>query len=184
MARLYVSFPALVAVIGEADAARLCERHGGLALYITQKPERCSLNGIISGVAIESLCAEFPGIEILLPIGPHRKPPLKESIVSMLEAGVSHSAIARELRCTSRYVEMVSRDAGFNKPRAVKPKVQKPKRRVAKQEILATLKNNTESLSVKEVAAKFGVNPHYVYDLRREHEIPPYKPRTGVAGEA
>lgn len=131
MARLYVSFPDLVDVVGESDAAILCEHHGGLAFYVTQTPERSSLVGVLSDAAIESLCAEFPGIEIQLPIGPRRRVLLKERIAAMLEAGLSHPAIARELRCTLRYVEIVSRDQGFNKPRAVKPKAVKPKRQEA-----------------------------------------------------
>ncbi|NCC85583.1 MAG: hypothetical protein EOM03_15865 [Clostridia bacterium] len=110
MAKLYVSYPQLVDIIGEADATALCKHYGGLALYVTKTPERSSLVGIISGAGIESLCAELPGIEIMLPQGPHRRVPIKEAVVAMLEAGASHTEVVRECGCTMRYSQMIAQD--------------------------------------------------------------------------
>lgn len=194
MARSYISFPQLADIVGEADAVALCEHYGGMALYIAKTPERCALNGIISGCGVESICAELGGEEYMLPIGPFRKVSIKERIVAMLESGASHSEVARECRCTTRYVEIVARDIGIPKPKkAVKPKVLtpqavKPQRQVKKPQILAMLMDNVERLSVREISERFGVSRDYVYEIRREHQVSPYKPhqkgRTAQAGNA
>ena len=162
MARLYLSFPQLVDIIGEADALTLCKQHGGCACYIPKRSERCALNGIISGCAVESLCAEYPGEEVMLPRGPLHRPPIKEAIASMLEAGASLSEVAREIRCTTRYVHYVRRDIGLNPPRpATKPK---------KQKILEAIRENSE-LRPRDIAERFGVSVAYVYSLRSEYGV-------------
>ena len=121
MARSYVSFPQLVDIIGIADAMALCKQHGGCAVYIAKRPEKCALVGIISGCGVESLCAELGGEEYMLPLGPFRKVPIKEAIVAMLEAGLSHTEVARECGCTTRYSAMVAQNTGIKATPHKKP---------------------------------------------------------------
>lgn len=121
MARTYLSFVALVDIIGEADATALCKQHGGCAVYIAKRPEKCALVGIICAVAVESICAELGGEEYMLPLGPFRRVPIKEAVAAMLEAGFSHTEVARECGCTVRYSAMVARDTGIKATPHKKP---------------------------------------------------------------
>ncbi|HCU70109.1 MAG TPA: hypothetical protein DGF30_13045 [Desulfomicrobium sp.] len=107
MARTYLSFVALVDIIGEADATALCREYGGFAIYVSKRPERSHLAGTISGCAVENLCSSFGGEEVMLARGPFRPVPIKEAIVAMLEAGASIAETAKEVGCTVRYVAMV-----------------------------------------------------------------------------
>ncbi|MDO9582710.1 MAG: helix-turn-helix domain-containing protein [Desulfomicrobium sp.] len=176
MARTYISFPDLVGIVGEADAAALCREHGGCALYVTQTPERSALVGIISGCAIESLCAAYPGEELQLPSSPFMRLPIKQRVSAMLEAGASLSTVARECGCTTRYVHYVRRDIGMGGPPRPAPK---------KPEILKALR---EGLPPREIAESFGVSVDYVSNLRREYDIPrpeaTQKTSTGTDGKA
>lgn len=131
MARSYVSFPMLVSIIGEEDAVALCRAHGGMALYVTAKPERSSLVGIICGCAIESLTAAYGSEEIMLPRGPLRPVPIKECVVAMLEAGHSHSEVARECGCTTRYSQLVAQNTDL-KP-TPRRKAPKPRRKAERK---------------------------------------------------
>lgn len=175
MARHYVSFFLLVDIMGEPDALALCREHGGLPLYVAQTPERSSLAGLLSPVAIESLCAEFGGEEIQLSSSPLHRPPIKQRLAAMLEAGASLSVAARTCGCSARYAHYVRRDLGISSKRRV-PK--KPK-------ILAALR---EGLPPREIAGKFEVSVDYVYSLRSEYGIPrpeaPQDASTGTDGEA
>jgi transposase-like protein len=163
MARSYLSFAALVDIIGEADALTLCKQYGGMAVYISKTPERCALNGIIGGCAVESLCAELGGEEYMLARGPLHRPPIKEVIATLLEAGASLREAAKECGCSTRYVHYVRRDIGLTPPRpASKPK---------KQKILEVLRANPENLSVREIAEKFECSRDYIYGLRSEYQI-------------
>ncbi len=121
MARSYISFPQLVDIIGIVDATALCKQHGGCAVYIAKRPEKCALVGIICAVAVESICAELGGEEYMLPLGPFRRVPIKEAVAAMLEAGFSHTEVARECGCTARYSAMVARDTGLNAAPRKKP---------------------------------------------------------------
>lgn len=124
MARSYLSFPQLVDIIGEVDATALCRRHGGCAVYVAKTPERCSLVGIISMAAVESICAELGGEEYMLSRGPFRPVPIKEAIAVMLESGATHTEVAKEVGCTARYVAMVKSDLSPRRKPAPKPRRQ------------------------------------------------------------
>ena len=162
MASTWLSAPALVDLIGEEAAIRLCQEYGGLRIYITKRPESSKLVPTIGGVAAESLCAAFGGEEIMLP-SLIRRPHIKEKIIVMLEAGASLSMVARECNCTQRYVHYVRRDIGLTPPR--------PARKPKKQKILEVLRANPENLSTREIAERFGVSRDYVYGLRSEFGI-------------
>lgn len=116
MARTYLSFPQLVDIIGTEDATALCRAHGGRPCYIARTPEKCALNGIISSVAVESLCAEFGGEEYMFPLPPGRRVPIKVLVARLLEEGKSLSETARCAGCSQRYCEMVRRDLKLPKP--------------------------------------------------------------------
>lgn len=186
MGRSYISYVQLVDIVGETDANALCQRFGGQAVYIGKKPEKSPLHGVISPCAVESLCGEFRAEELQLPMGPRRKPTVKEVIGPMLERGMSTAQIAEELGVTSRCVQIARRDVGRPTPKRVaapRPRPE-PKPRGRKREILDQLRNNQENLSVRQIAEKFGVSPEHIYHLRAEYQIPPYRGRTAQAGNA
>ncbi|NCC04984.1 MAG: hypothetical protein EOM37_13305 [Proteobacteria bacterium] len=166
----YISFVALVGIIGEADADALCRAHGGRTIYIS-KPDRCSLRGIISDAGVESLCSEYRGEQITLPRGTAAPALVKERLVKLLELGKSITDAAREAGCTARYAQMVRRDAGLPPSVAAPrpPKPPKPRRETKRDLILQALMHNPEGLSPREIAEQLGVCSKYVQQVRREY---------------
>lgn len=188
MARTYISFVSLVDTIGIEDATALCRAHGGRPCYIARTPEKCcALNGIISAVAVESLCAALGGEEYMLPLPPDRRVPIKVLVARLLEEGRTLSEAAREAGCSQRYVEMIRRDLKLPKPaprpttEVVIPSAPRPAKKYA---VLELLVNNNEGLSVREIADRTGASESHVYCLRREFRIPPYRVRTSADSEA
>lgn len=108
MAETWISMPELTALIGADMAKTLCNLRGGTPMYVPATASAGhTLAGIIGTRNMELLCAEFPGMYITVPNG-RKQEPRKGEIMSRLEEGRSHAAIALELGVTERYVRMVA----------------------------------------------------------------------------
>ncbi|NCC04922.1 MAG: hypothetical protein EOM37_12980 [Proteobacteria bacterium] len=107
----------LEALIGPEAAAWLVSQFGGQSIYI---PKRAgagrAIEAVVGAVAFEVLQAEYGGLNVNLPGKPRQT--LKDQIIPMIEAGMSHNEIAAKLGCTSRHVAGIKSNMGLTKPSA------------------------------------------------------------------
>ena len=122
MSRTSVSWPELVRVMGEEGARDMCMAHGGVPVYIGQRPSETLLFTVGEDAAL-ALCKEYGGTEIIPPIGPRKGPTNKERAIQMLESGMSQLDVAIALRCHIRTVEYAAQIVSGGKRRVDKKNV-------------------------------------------------------------
>lgn len=100
-------------LIGLANAMKLVEAYGGTTLYVPQTISDSHKIAVLIGIdAAKKLSAEYPGTTITIPLsttGDHAQQAAvrREKIRELKSQGLSHSAIARELKTTDRTVRKV-----------------------------------------------------------------------------
>lgn len=110
MSEVWVSYPELVDVLGDAGANLLCAAVGGASMPIPRAPVQGTyLSALLGMERMGRLCAEFGGLRIVVPN--RRREPYKARIIRMLDAGTSPGSIALELGVTERYVRIVAQRA-------------------------------------------------------------------------
>ena len=108
MAATWISEPELADLIGKRESDLLCRTYGGISYHIPATPSPGHAFAPIVGMsAMRILCQSFPGQWIQFP-NRRRAEHLKAVIVERLEKGHAQTAIALELGCTERWVQMVA----------------------------------------------------------------------------
>lgn len=108
MSEVWVSYPELADVLGEAAAGRLCARVGGTPLFVPRTPAReKALSALLGEEGMARLCAAFGGLRVVFPN--RRREPHKPRIIRLLEAGEPPRSIALEIGVTERYVRQLAR---------------------------------------------------------------------------
>ena len=117
----------LEGLIGPECAAWLLARFGGLSIYIPKRTNAGqAIKDVVGAVAFEILQSEYGAMNLTLP-GKDKAPTLKEQIIPLIEAGLSHNEIAQQLGCTWRHVAYCKQDMGLTKPTPRKKRAQKPR---------------------------------------------------------
>lgn len=102
MASIWVSLVSLQSLLGAEPANTLCTVYAGRRIYIPAEPGQALVD--ILGDCAWTLCAEYRGMEIMLPTATIQQQTKKERIVRLLEQGLSYSEIVAEVGCTERHV--------------------------------------------------------------------------------
>ena len=122
MSCTHISKPDLEAMIGPKAAAALVTSHGGRSVYIPRRESAGqAIEAVVGAEAMQILRQSFGGEDISLPCKA-KAPTLKERIVPLIEAGLSHNEIAQALGCSWRYCAMVKSDLGMTRRKAPKPR--------------------------------------------------------------
>ena len=102
---MWVSLPALRAIIGNDMAATLCSNLGGVPIYVPFEAHAGHELAKVVGVpAMAALCRQYRGEYITVPNGGVQK----EQILGMLAQGMRKREIALACGVTERYVYMVA----------------------------------------------------------------------------
>jgi uncharacterized protein YerC len=102
MASTWVSLVSLRELLGDDAANALCTVYAGRRIYIPVEPGDELVR--ILGDCAWTLCAEYRGMEIMLPTATIQQQTKKERIVRLLEQGLSYSEIVSAVGCTERHV--------------------------------------------------------------------------------
>lgn len=102
----------LVRVMGDGPATTLLREYGGLSISIPKKTNSGIIIACGDAQAAERLCAEYGGMDILLPSAMKQAPTKKSRIIAMLETGSSQRECAKAVGCTERHVQNVAHDIG------------------------------------------------------------------------
>lgn len=102
---MWVSMPALRAIIGNDMAATLCSNLGGVPIYVPFEAHAGhELARIVGLPAMTALCIQYKGEYITVPSGGVQK----EQILDMLAKGMKKRDIALSCGVTERYVYMLA----------------------------------------------------------------------------
>lgn len=116
-----VSRADLESLIGPECAAWLLASFGGQSRYIPKRSDAGQpVEAVVGTKAMQILRESFGGEDVSLP-GKSKPTTRKAQIISLLEVGLSHNEIAKQVGCSWRYVAMVKSDMGLSKPRHQSP---------------------------------------------------------------
>lgn len=97
--------------IGVSAAAKIVEEFGGRRLYVARSPQpEDALVRLIGERAAAELARMFGGDRIMIPADAERAH-RRRRILEARSRGLTISSVAREIRCTERYVYKVLADA-------------------------------------------------------------------------